>query len=48
MLLAKNLNTIKVLIFTTLCDSYINHDKVVSENNMLRGHNEMERRIKKS
>ena len=47
MLLAKTkLNTIKVLISKTIINSYINHGKFVSVNNVLREYNEMEEEIK--
>ena len=47
MLLAKTkLNTIKVLISKRFIESYINHDKFVSVNNMLREYNEMKKEIK--
>ena len=46
-LLAKTkLNTIEVLISKALIDSYINHDKIVSVNNVLREYNEMKDEIK--
>ena len=46
MLLAKTkLNTI-VLISKALIDSYINHDKFVSVNNVLRKYNAMKEEIK--
>ena len=42
MLLTKSkLDTFKVLIFKALIDSYINHDKFDSENNVLREYLEM-------
>ena len=42
MLLAKaKLDTIKVLISKSLNDSCINHDELVSANNVLRKYNEM-------
>ena len=48
-LLAKTkLNTIEVLIFTALIDTYVNHDVFSSANNVLRGCNEMEEEIKNS
>ena len=40
------LNTIKVLIFRALIDSYINHDEFVSVNNVLREYNEEKEEIK--
>ena len=47
MLLAKTkLNTIEVLISKALIDSYINHDKIVSVNNVLREYNEMKDEIR--
>ena len=47
MLLEKTkLNTIEVLISKALIDSYINHDKIVSVNNVLREYNEMKDEIK--
>ena len=39
------LNTTKVLISKTLIDSYINHDKFVSVNNVLQEDNEMKQEI---
>ena len=46
-LLAKTkLNTIQVLIYKALIDSYIYHDKFVSVNNMLREYNEKKKEIK--
>ena len=42
MLLAKaKLHTSKVIISESLINSYINHDKFVSVNNVLRQYNEM-------
>ena len=47
MLLEKSiLNTIYVLISKTLADSYIDHDKLVSVNNVLREYNEIKEEIK--
>ena len=47
MLLAKNkLNTIKVLSSKVLSDSYINHDKFFSVNNVLREYDEMKEETK--
>ena len=47
MLLAKTkLNIIKVLISKALIDSYINHSRFVSVNNVLREYNEMREEIK--
>ena len=40
------LDNIEVLISKALIDSYINHDKFVSVNNVLRGYNEMKEEIK--
>ena len=40
-LLAKKLNTIEVLISKPLIDSYINHDELISINNVLRDYNEI-------
>ena len=40
------LNTIEVLISKALSDSYINHDKFVSVNNVLREFNETKEEIK--
>ena len=40
------IDTIKVLICKALIDSYINHDKFVSVNNVLREYNEMKEEIK--
>ena len=46
MLLAKTwLNTIEVLIFKALSDSYIDHGETVSVNNVLREYNEMKEEI---
>ena len=46
-LLAKTkLNAIEVLISKALIDSYINHDKFVSVNNVLRAYNEIKEEIK--
>ena len=46
-LLAKtSLNTIEVLISEALIDAYINHDELVSVNNVLREYNEMKEEIK--
>ena len=42
------LNTIKVMIFIGLIDTYVNHDVFSSVNNVLRGCNEMEEEIKNS
>ena len=43
MLLTKSkLDTFKALIFKALIDSYVNHDKFDSENNVLREYFEME------
>ena len=42
-----NLNTIEVLISKALIDSYINHDKFVSVNNVLREYFEMKKKILK-
>ena len=49
MLLAKtklNLNSIQVLISKVLIDSYINHEKLVSVNYILRYYNEVKEGIK--
>ena len=47
MLLGKDkLNTIEVLIFKALIDSYISHDESVSINNVLKEYNEMKTEIK--
>ena len=46
MLIKTKLNSIEVLIFKALIDSYINHDKFISVNNVLRGYNEMKEEIK--
>ena len=46
MLIKTKLNSIEVLIFNALIDSYINHDKFISVNNVLRGYNEMKEEIK--
>ena len=40
------LNTMKVLIFKVLIESYINHDEFVSVNNVLREYNEMKEEVK--
>ena len=40
------LDTIEVLIFKALIDSYISHDKFVSVNNVLREYNKMKEEIK--
>ena len=40
------LNTIEVLNFKALIDSYISHEEFVSVNNALRGYNEMKKEIK--
>ena len=49
MLLAKTkLNTFKVLISKALIPSYINHDELVSVNNVLWGQNAMKEEIKNS
>ena len=40
------LNTIEVLIFKALADSYITHDKFVSVNNVLREYNKMKEQNK--
>ena len=42
----EKLNTIEVLIYTALIDTYISHDELVSANNVLREYNEMENEIK--
>ena len=39
----RNLNTIEVLIFKALIDSYISHDEFASVNNVLREYNEMKK-----
>ena len=41
------LDTAKVLISKVLIDSYINHDGIVSVNNVLREYNEMKEEVKK-
>ena len=47
MLIVKTrLNSIEVLISKALIDSYINHDKFVSPNKVLRKYNEMKEEIK--
>ena len=49
MLLGKGkLNTIEVLIFKTLIDSYISRDEFVSVNNVLREYDEMKQEKKNS
>ena len=40
------LNTIEVLIWKALIDSYISHDEFVSINNVLREYNEIKKEIK--
>ena len=40
------LNTIEVLISQALINSYINHDKFISMNHVLREYNELKERIK--
>ena len=40
------LNTIDVVIYRTLIDSYISHDEFVSVNNVLREWNEMKTEMK--
>ena len=42
----EKLNTIEVLIYKALIDSYISHDKFVSVNNVLKEYNEMKKQIK--
>ena len=42
------LNTIEVLISKAVIDSYSNHDKFVSVNNVLRKYNEMQEKTKNS
>ena len=42
------LNTIEVLIFKTLIDSYISRDEFVSVNNVLREYDEMKQEKKNS
>ena len=44
----EKLNTIEFLIFKTLIDSYISHDKLFSVNNVLRKYNEIKKEIKNS
>ena len=47
MLIVKTrLNSTEVLISKALIDSYINHDKFVSPNKVLRKYNEMKEEIK--
>ena len=41
-----NLNSIEVLIYRTLIDSYINHDDFVSVNNVLEKYDDMKEAIK--
>ena len=49
MLLGKTKSeTIEVLNWKALINSYINHDKFISVNNMLKEYNEMEEEIKSS
>ena len=48
LLIIDKLNTITVLIYKALIDSYISHDKFVSVNNVLREYNEMKKLIKNS
>ena len=46
-LLAKaKLNTIEVLVSKDLIKSYVNHDKLISVNNVLREYDEMKEKIK--
>ena len=40
------LNTIEVLIFKSLIDSYISHDKFISVNIILREYNEIKNKMK--
>ena len=40
------LNTIEILIYNILINSYIGHDDFVSVNNVLRENNEMKKEIK--
>ena len=40
------LNTIEVLIFKSLIDSYISHDKCISVNIILREYNEIKNKMK--
>ena len=42
------LNTIEVLIFKSLIDSYISHDKFISMNIILREYNEIKNKMKNS
>ena len=42
------LNTIEVLIFKSLIDSYISHDKFISVNIILREYNEIKNKMKNS
>ena len=39
-------NTIEPLIYKSLIDSYISHDKFVSVNNLLREYNEIKKEVK--
>ena len=48
LLIIDKLNTITVLIYKALIDSYINHDEFVSVNNVLREYNEIKKLIKNS
>ena len=46
MLAKTKLNTIEVLSFIALIDSYINHDELISVNNVLREYSETKKEIK--
>ena len=48
LLIIDKLNTITVLMYKALIDSYISHDEFVSVNNALREYNEMKKLIKNS
>ena len=48
LLIIDKLNTITVLIYKALIDSYNNHDEFVSVNNVLREYNEIKKLIKNS
>ena len=46
MLAKAKLNTIEVLTFQALIDSYINHDELISVNSVLREYSETKKEIK--
>ena len=47
MLAKSKLSSIEVLVFKTLIDSVISHDKFVLKNNVLKEYNEIKEEIKK-